>query len=266
VPVVQTVASPPRSFEQPERLFFGQILVAQSAWTRRAIEASCEGSGLPVPRVVVIPPPVPEIAPPSSAAIVAARVAIGLAPDTRYLIYPGDLETSSGADVTASLVERLAATHPELWTVFAYRRKSPRAVDAAARLARRLSGRKVRFAENASDILGLLSGARAVLFPVDDLWGKVDLPIVLLEAMELGVPVLALDQGPLSDLGGVVQVASREPSAWHAEVTNLLSDDARRASVVQAQRRALTARHRAVDVARAYEDLYLELAGPENRG
>ena len=264
VPVVQTIASPPRSFEQPERLFFGQILVAQSSWTQRAIETSCAGSGLPVPRVVVIPPPVPEISLPTSAAVAAARAAIGLAPEARYLIYPGDLETSSGADVTASLVERLAMTHPELWTVFAYRRKSPRAVEVAARLAARLSGHQVRFAENAPDILALLSGARAVLFPVDDLWGKVDLPIVLLEAMALGVPVLALDQGPLSDLGGVLQVASCDASAWHAAVTNLLADDERRAFIVRAQQQALTARHRAADVARAYEDLYLELADPKS--
>jgi len=92
------------------------------------------------------------------------------------------------------------------------------------------------------------------------LWGKVDLPIVLLEAMALGVPVVALDQGPLSDLGGVVKVPNLGVQRWLREVTTLLADGARVGGVVAAQRASLDERHRAQVVARAYEDLYLELA------
>ena len=260
VPVVQTVASPPRSFERPETLFFGDIVVAQSAWTRRAIEASYEVSGLQAPRLCVIPPPVPDVSTPSARAVAAARSALALDAGTRYLIYPGDLETSSGADTTAALAERLAMSFPELVTVFAYRRKSPGAVEVAERLSARLPRQQTRFAENVPDILALLAGALAVVFPVDDLWGKVDLPIVLLEAMALGVPVMALDRGPLSDLSGVVQVATLDVDAWHAEVTALLSNAERRAFIAARQHEALEARHRASSVARAYEDLYVELA------
>ena len=260
VPVVQTVASPPRSFARPEQLFFGDIVVAQSTWTRRAIEASHEGAGLPPPQLCVIAPPVPDVSPPNAQQLLAVRASLALAPATRYVLYPGDLETSSGASATAALAERLAVSAPGLVTVFAYRRKSPRAAEVAARLSARLSPARARFVENAPDILALLAGATAVVFPVDDLWGKVDLPIVLLEAMALGVPVIALDQGPLSDLSGVVKVANLDADAWRAEVMGLLGDPERRAFTAARQREALATHHRASSVARAYEDLYLDLA------
>jgi glycosyltransferase involved in cell wall biosynthesis len=260
VPVVQTVASPPRSFEHPERLFFGDIVVAQSAWTRHAIEMSYEASGARPPRLLVIPPPVPELVAPTPSEIAAARAALGLSETQRYVIYPGDLETSSGAETTAALAERFTSNAPDLLTVFAYRRKSARAAEIAAQLSARLSGARACFAENVPSILALLAGAEAVLFPVDDLWGKVDLPIVLLEAMALGTPVIILDRGPLTDLSGVIRVPNLELPAWERQVAALVSNPAQREIVGSRQRRALAARHSAASVARAYEDLYLELA------
>ena len=260
VPVVQTVASPPRSFADPQALFFGDVLVAQSAWTRTQIESSYEGSGLRAPRIAVIPPPVPDLSAPSAADVQAVRRDLKLTPDQRYVIYPGDLETSSGADATAALAERLSSVLPNVVTVFAYRRKTAGAAAVAERLQARLPAAHTRFVENAPNILALLAGAAAVLFPVDDLWGKVDLPIVLLEAMELGVPVLALDEGPLCDLGGVVKVPKLAAEAWLREVSGVLADEARVAHIATEQRAALAERHRASVVARAYEDLYLGLA------
>ncbi len=260
VPVVQTVASPPRSFADPQGLFFGDVLVAQSAWTRAQIEASYQGCGLRAPRIAVIPPPVPDLSAPSAADVQAVRCDLKLAPDQRYVIYPGDLETSSGAEATAALAERLPAQLPNVVTVFAYRRKTARAAEIANRLQARLPVAHTRFVENAPNILALLAGAAAVLFPVDDLWGKVDLPIVLLEAMALGVPVLVLDQGPLCDLGGVVKVPELAAEGWLREVSSVLGDEARAARIATEQRATLDERHRASVVARAYEDLYLALA------
>lgn len=260
VPVVQTVASPPRSFAEPERLFFGDVLVAQSAWTKSAIETSYEASGSSAPRIEVIPPPVPDVSTPSPGQVARVRHDLQLVPTQRYLLYPGDLETSSGAEATAALSERVAETLPDVVTVFAYRRKSARAAEVAARLAARLAPHRSRFVENAPDILALLAGAAAVVFPVDDLWGKVDLPIVLLEAMALGTPVLVLDRGPLQDLKGVVRVKALEASDWLGEVQSLLAQPERCAAIAADQRSALAERHAAQVVARAYEDLYLSLS------
>jgi phosphatidylinositol alpha-1,6-mannosyltransferase len=116
----------------------------------------------------------------------------------------------------------------------------------------------VRFAGSLADVLSLIAAATAVLFPVDDLWGKVDLPIVLLEAMVLGVPVVALDAGPLSDLEGAELLPSLDCQAWLVALARLTSDAAARTARVDAQRRTLE-RCDANAVARAYEALYLEL-------
>jgi glycosyltransferase involved in cell wall biosynthesis len=260
VPVVQTIASPPRSFADPHSLFFGDVLVAQSTWTEHAIETSYRSSGLRPPRIAVIPPPVPELPVPSPEEIAAVRRDLRLAPAARYILYPGDLETSSGAEATAALAECIPEALPGVVTVFAYRRKSAQASSLAARLAARLPSAQTRFVEDSPHIWALLAGAAAVVFPVDDLWGKVDLPIVILEAMALGTPVIALDQGPLRDLRGVVKVPNLASQAWLAEICELLSNPARSQQIVLGQRAALNERHRASAVARAYEDLYLELA------
>lgn len=259
VPVVQTVASPPRSFADPERLFFGDVVVAQSTWTRESIESSYESSGLPAPRLAVIPPPVPDLTEPSVADVQRVRRELGLAPSQRYLLYPGDLETSSGGEASAALAERLPPAVPDVVLVFAYRKKTARAPEIAARLAARLPKAHTRFVADTPDILALVRGAAGLVFPVDDLWGKVDLPIVLLEAMALGVPVIALDQGPLRDLRGVLKVPSLDVNAWLDALIRLLNDEAQRLRVATEQRAALEEHHRPGVVARAYEDWYLEL-------
>jgi len=265
VPVVQTVASPPRTFSAPDRLFFGDVVVAQSAWTRAQIERSYEQVRLPPPRLAVLPPPVPELTLPSDDALARARASIRVDASTDYIVYPGDLETSAGAATTAELALRLAVSHPHAITVFAYRQKTPRAVEIAAELAARLPPEKTRFVRNAPDILALLAGARAVVFPVDDLWGKVDLPIVLLEAMWLGTPIVALAQGPLADLKSVEAVPSLALNDWHMKVTSVLESAEKREFIRVRQREELEQRHRARTVARGYEDLYLELCERDQR-
>ncbi len=76
VPVVQTVASPPREFRAIETLLFGDVVVAQSHWTKKNIENAAEAEGVTAPRVEVIPPPVPELA---SRSLVARRELSGIA-------------------------------------------------------------------------------------------------------------------------------------------------------------------------------------------
>jgi len=98
-----------------------------------------------------------------------------------------------------------------------------------------------------------------VLFPVDDLYGKVDLPISLLEAMRLGVPVVTLDSGPLADLREAVQVPAGDAEALAASAARLVTDRVHRDAVVAAGRRAVAARYDAGVVAAAYERVYDEV-------
>jgi glycosyltransferase involved in cell wall biosynthesis len=250
-PVVQTIASPPKSFEQVERLLFGQIVVAQSRWTKDQIGSSR--------RLEVIPPPAPALPKRSTDKERALRRTLEIGEHAPIFVYPGDLETSSGAERVAAAVDPIVAEIPDAIIVFAYRDKTPRAAPIARALAGRLDPGRVRFTNNLPNVLTLVATSAAVLFPVDDLWGKVDLPIVLLEAMSLGVPVVVLDQGPLCDLRGVVRIAPEDDTALVREAIALLRETAHRSRVIEAQKDAIFRYHRAEVVARAYERLYLEV-------
>jgi phosphatidylinositol alpha-1,6-mannosyltransferase len=103
----------------------------------------------------------------------------------------------------------------------------------------------------------LLAASRIVIFPVDDLWGKVDQPIVLLEALALGVPCAVLDRGPLRDVVGAVKVASVDTRVWLEAITRLLADGAARRTAEAEGRDAASRVYASGVVARAYEAIYL---------
>jgi glycosyltransferase involved in cell wall biosynthesis len=260
LPVVQTIASPPRSFHGIERLLFGDHVVAQSRWTRDRVLSVYAESGQVRPfQISVIPPPVSDRLERSPESRQRARAELEIANDSNVFIYPGDLETSRGAETAAALSLELRARIPNAVLVIAYRRKTERAEGIARQLAARLDPRSTRLVSEVSDLLGLIASAAAVLFPVDDLCGKVDLPIVLLEAMVLGVPVVALGAGPLADLAGAELIPTLDLRAWLESLERVSSDPAARAACIERQHQAVAEHYAAPRVAAAYEALYVRL-------
>jgi phosphatidylinositol alpha-1,6-mannosyltransferase len=145
--------------------------------------------------------------------------------------------------------------------VVAYRDKTEHAREAAAALAEGADPNLVLFERNVPDIHALIATSTAVIFPVDDLYGKVDLPIVLLEAMRFGTPVLALDEGPLASLHGALRLP-HEPRDWLDAVARVSLDNAFRARLVEDGNRALAEHFAPALVAKKYEALYADLLGP----
>jgi phosphatidylinositol alpha-1,6-mannosyltransferase len=263
-PVVQTVASPPRDFRDIDRLLFGDVVVAQSDWTKRRI---LENSRRPGTRPLeVIPPPVPEFVPPSSERVHAARHALGIPAEAPLFVYPGDLEHGVAVRTVESIVEPVLARLPGAVFVFAYRAKTRAAPELAHGLRERTNRKLVRVTGDVADILGLLAGATAVLFPVDDLWGKVDLPIVLLESMALGVPVVAFAFGPLCELGGILLVSLYDRTQLVEACVGVAENSSLRGAIVAAEQRAIEQKHQACIIARQYERVYATAHGhPSSR-
>ncbi len=259
IPIVQTVASPPRHFANLGQLIFGDELVVQSHATADGLANAARSEGFGLPPVSVIPPPVPELQPPSSERIAQARADLELAPHERIVLYPGDLEVSSGAAVTRSLAEPLRERMPEGVVVFAYRNKTPSAAGKAEQLKQVLQSQRVRITDRVRDMHALLAASSVVIFPVDDLWGKVDQPIVLLEALALGVPCVVLNQGPLRDVEGAVKIDTIAVSDWLEAISSLVVPSAARADAIAAGRTSATSVYASGVVARAYEAIYLRL-------
>jgi glycosyltransferase involved in cell wall biosynthesis len=176
--------------------------------------------------------------------------------DAPVFVYPGDLEMSSGAENVARAVEPLCRALPNAIVIFACRAKTPRAPEVQAALERRLPAQNVRFAGGSYDLPAMLLASRAVFFPVDDLYGKVDLPISLLEAMQLGVPIIAPDAGPLADLFAVERAPLGDTDALVAAALRLVRDEGHRRHVIERQRAEVKERYAAARVAAAYEAVY----------
>jgi glycosyltransferase involved in cell wall biosynthesis len=218
--VVQTIASAPRQFREVPRMLFGDRIVVLSEWMR----ARLVGAGAPSAAIRVIPPcaAAPEAPTPEAVARVRAHHALGEGP---LVVYPGDYEVSSGAVTVARAAGAILREVPGSTIVFACRPKT-KGADAARRTviaetAPGLEGRVVHTGESA-DFHALLGAASVVAFPVDDLYGKVDVPLVVLEALALGVPLVLARGGPLESVGAARFVEPADPDALASEVTDLL--------------------------------------------
>jgi len=257
VPTVQTIASPPRSFQDPEKLLFGDAVVAQSEWTRAQFEATLVG-GESQKRFFVIPPPAPNIGVPAEDRVVRERARLGISEGDALFLYPGDLEVSAGAAHVVEWATSIRKRVPGARVLLAYRNKTANAEESARRLRESADPNVVELQCDVPDIHALLKVATAVVFPVDDLYGKVDLPIVLLEALRIGTPVLALDEGPLSSLEGAVRL-SNEPGQWLDAIAQIASDGEFRARCVADEKRAVEEHFSPARIARKYEAIYEDL-------
>jgi phosphatidylinositol alpha-1,6-mannosyltransferase len=253
VPTVQTVASAPRKWDP--KLLFGDRIVCLSHHTRdRLVEAGARAT-----RFAVIPPSVGEVTVSAEAreeALRAAGVEAGRGP---VVVYPGDLEFSRGSLWVAQAAPSLVAAGAQV--VFACRAKTNQARGVEEKLRRELAplGSAVRFAGEVPSLPALLAASAAVLFPVDDLYGKVDLPYALLEAMALGIPVIALAAGPLRELEGAVRLDRGEDLG--AVTRELLRDEEARRQQGERGRESVRRRHAPRAAAQAYEAVYRGLVG-----
>lgn len=218
--VVQTIASAPRHFREVPRMLFGDRVIVLTEWMR----ARLVGAGAPSAGIRVIPPcaTAPEAPTPEATARVRAHHGLGEGP---LVVYPGDYEVSSGAVTVARAAGAILREAPGSTIVFACRSKTKGAEAARqmviAETAAGLGGRIVHAGE-IPDFHALLGAASVIAFPVDDLYGKVDVPLVVIEALALGVPLVLARGGPLETVGAARFVEPADPDALAGEVTNLL--------------------------------------------
>lgn len=254
-PTVQTIASPPRSFEGVEQLLFGDAIVAQSEWTAEQVRAHWGA------RVDVIRPPVSPVAVPAPELTASLRRQLDVALDAELVTYPGDLEFSGGAERVAAMVEPLVQARPNVIVVFACRHKTPAAAGVLQQLKARLDPSKVRFAGELPSLPVLLGTSRLVVFPAAQLFAKVDIPFALLEAMSLGIPLVVPEEGPVAELTSAVRVPLQDNAAWVRSSSELLSQAPMWEMIRTRQRVQLESEFAAKVVAARYEDLYQRVLG-----
>lgn len=259
VPTVQTVCSAPLPSVDLERVLFAERVVVVSRHT----EARLLGAGIARARVRRIPPAVAPLAVLDDAARSAVRSKLSLPLGAPLIVYPGDLEVSRGAE--RAIRVHAALDIPEAFLVLACRAKTAHAHEARIRLealAHELgASERVRFMGETPDIHGLLAASDVVLLPSEDLYAKMDLPLVLIEAMLLERAVVVLEGTAAAELAddGAARACAADLDALTALSRQLLREPVRRAQLGAQARTAALERYRPEAVAAQYESIYDEL-------
>ncbi len=197
-PMVQSIMSAD-GVERHVRLLrrLDAVIVMSDHTRRRLVDA-----GLPENRVVRIHP----------AVAIPAAVGAFHVPDTaqaRMVLYAGDLDP-----VVAGRLVNLARTLPAgVGLVMACRPKGEGDAEARAtlktKLAEDLESGRFELLTEVEDMDALLRRASLQVFLADHVRKKVDLPLVLLEGLARGVPVVALDRPPVSEIFEVAAAGGR---------------------------------------------------------
>jgi glycosyltransferase involved in cell wall biosynthesis len=255
---IQTVLSAPERLEDASGLFFADRVVVLSDHTRERVARATETHAVRVYPGVTVGEPL------SLERRERAIAALGVG-DAPLVLYPGDLEFSSAAQTVIDAAPAILRAVPSARVVLACRPKTSRAAVVERDLRERVRGEgRVLFAGEVPDMRALVAASSVAVLPAESTYAKTDLPLVLLEALAEGVPIVVGDVPPLSEIlqdEVGVAVPPGSPEALAGAAIRLLRDAARRAELSARARSLARARFSAEAMAREYERLYRELAG-----
>jgi phosphatidylinositol alpha-1,6-mannosyltransferase len=188
---------------------------------------------------------------------VRARLGLG---DGPIVVYPGDYEVSSGALAVVNAARSVARAVPDVKFVFACRMKTKGAAAAKKKLTEEIAGQglteRILQVGEIDDLHTLLGTASAVAFPVDELYGKIDLPLVVLESLALGVPLVLARGGPLESIEAARFVEPGDARGLAIELVHLLTNETASREIADRGLLAYEARYSPRVVAAQYDDLY----------
>ena len=257
VKTVQTFCSRPADYSIIERLIFTDKVIVLSAHTHRQLL----DAGVDPKRVVHIPPGIVPPPPLSDSERRQLKQKYALS-QKRVVLFPGDFEFSTAASQVAAATASILSVHPDVVVVFACRAKTGRSREQQQRIKMQLAqfGERVRFPGEIDDMPRLVGCAEVIVLPQDDLYAKMDIPLVLLEGMGHAVPLIVADAGPLRELiAGECAIGSKNAASLTDAVTHLLThpNDAERLG--QQGKTLVHTTYNATQMAKAVENLYDEL-------
>lgn len=257
---VQTVCSAPAAGVNLKQVLFAERVVVLSEHTRRRFL----DAGVSEARVVLIRPAIAPLSPVTKERARELRHELGLAVERPLIVYAGDLEFGRGADLALEAHRDLPAGL-DAQLVLACREKTPRARERARLLRERAAelgiADRVRFMGETPRIHDLLASADLVTMPTETLYAKMDLPLVLLEAMALSRCVLVGAGTPAQELaaaGGAAKVETTR-EAVSALTRELILDEQRRATLGERARQVVLEDYSPRQMAERYEALYDQL-------
>ena len=185
------------------------------------------------------------------------------------MVFPGDLEIGQAAWTLARAIPRVLA-RADVSFVFACRHKLPTwstvSSQLRAELAAPLRSGHVVFVGETQHLRALLAVAALVALPAESSFGKMDIPLVLLEALAEETPVLVADVEPLREILGTdaarpeapvgLAVPPLDPAALADAIVDLVGRTAALQAMGRAGRRWVERRFDARAMAKAHAAVY----------
>lgn len=141
------------------------------------------------------------------------------------IAFLGELYRLGSYDIVADLLSMLTKSLPDYKIVLGFRttRKPKQENEFVNKLKKRWSTNpKVQFTDIINDMPEFLGKIKMVIVPATQATGKFDYPLVLLEALAAGTPIVISSIGAFSELGqfpGVIIPKENTASAFHKTIT-----------------------------------------------
>lgn len=196
---VQTICSIPGSWKNINSLIFGDKVVVLSKYTRdKLVENGVNGD-----KISIIPPSFTPIVENLEQRARSARQRLAANDEQIIVLYPGDLEFSGAAWVVLRTALKIARNN-NLIFVFSCRPKT-KGSKAIQRLLEKEAHQggiadKCRFLGEVPDMMGLIEASDICVLPAETTYAKLDYPMVLLEAMSLGKPIIVGKNTPPGEI------------------------------------------------------------------
>lgn len=259
-PSIQTVLSSPRDYTNIKDLIFGDRVVVLSDYNKQKLEEAGVNNvvriypGLDLKEVDNFSPSALEF-----------RVKNDLL--TNYLIlYPGDYEFSGANKAVLEAVPPVVSKFPDAKFIFACRAKTEESKKIEAELkdyAIDLGIEKyVMFLGTADDMLEVMRSIDICIFPVKSLYAKMDIPLVLLEAMAYAKPIIISDIEPLNEIMKAeagYKITPGDIDGLVKHLLELLGSSSLRIEKGFAGRKIVEQHFNMKELSKEYENLYQEL-------
>lgn len=193
---------------------------------------------------------------------------LGFTEEHCIVIYPGEYVRLGATDMLTEAFLDFFTKHPEtdIRFVFACRVKNESDANKKAAVERRFAEARlldyVAFSDTITDMPGLYNTADIVIFPVENLRGKFDVPLIIIEAYACGKPVILSDLEQFREFANdaiCVTIPKNSGEKLIEKVAYLRDNKAERVRLGENARRFTAENFDLQKTARQYEKIYAAL-------
>lgn len=193
---------------------------------------------------------------------------LGLMTEDFIVIYPGEYTRLGATDMLTETFLKYFKEHPEtnLRFVFACRIKNDADALKKKEIHRKFAEAKlldyVAFSDTITDMAGLYNTADVVIFPVGNLNGKFDVPLIIIEAYACGKPVILSDLPQFSEFANpdiCVTIPTDSGEKLIESLAYIKDNQAERNRLGDNARRFVKDHFDLKNTAKQYEEIYTSL-------